>query len=112
MSLEQLGRRLGIGRSSALHLEQNERTGRIQLDTLRRAADALDCELHCVLVPRRPLEQVVASRRTALACERLRRTAHIMALEGQYDPDDPVIRAMLAEAENSIADRELWDDPA
>lgn len=112
MSLEQLGKRLGVGRSTVLRLEQAEKTGRVQIDTLRRAAEALDCELHYVLVPRRPLEQAVAARRTALAQHRLSRTAHTMALEGQHDPKDPVARTLLQQAEESISDRELWSDPS
>ena len=112
MTLEQLGRRLGVGRSSVLRMEQTERSGRIQLDSLRRVAEALGCELHYVFVPRRPLDETVAARRTELARKRLRATTHTMALEGQHDPDDPLARKLLEQAEASIRDRELWDDPA
>ena len=112
MTLEQLGRRLGVGRSSVLRMEQAEGSGRIQLDSLRRVAEALGCELHYVFVPRRPLEETVAARRTELARRRLRGTTHTMALEGQDDPDDPLARKLLEQAEASIRDRDLWDDPA
>lgn len=110
MTLEQLGRRLGVGRSTVLRLEQTERSGRIQVDSLRRAAEALGCELHYVFVPRRPLEETVAARRTELARKRLRGTSHTMALEGQHDHDDPLARKLLEQAAAKIRDRELWDD--
>ena len=47
----QFARRLRIRPQSVDALEQSEATGSIQLKTLRRAAEALDCTLVYALVP-------------------------------------------------------------
>ena len=81
---------------------------RIQLNTLRRAAAALDCDLVYALVPRRPLTEVVEARKTALAEAAYRRTAHSMALENQLE-DDAAGRALKIKAlRESILLRDLW----
>ena len=59
-----MGQRLGITASGVRKLEQAEAADAITLATLRRMAEALDCELHYFLVPRQPLRQM--RRRQAL----------------------------------------------
>ena len=53
MTAEQLGERMGITQPSVNRLELSEAAGTIQLNTLRRAAEALGCEVVYALVPRR-----------------------------------------------------------
>ena len=53
-----MGQRLGITASGVRKLEQAEAADAITLATLRRMAEALDCELHYFLVPRQPLRQM------------------------------------------------------
>ena len=50
--LAEVATRLGLVPSSLSRLETSERRGSIRLDNLRRAADALGCELVYVLLPR------------------------------------------------------------
>ena len=58
MTSAALGQRLGITASGVRKLEQAEAADTITLATLRRMAEALDCELHDALVPRQPLRQM------------------------------------------------------
>ncbi len=53
------------------------------LDSLEKAAQALDCRLVYGIVPRKPLELLVEERASRLAKKRLKSTAHSMALEAQ-----------------------------
>ena len=62
MSTEQLAKRLGIRQPSVVAMEQSEAKGTIELATLRRVAEALDCTLVYALVPNRPLETMVRDR--------------------------------------------------
>src|ERR1700733_2845339 len=62
MSTAQLAKRLGIKQPSLVALEQSEAKGTIQLDTLRRVAEALDCTVIYALVPNKPLEKMVRDR--------------------------------------------------
>src|SRR5687767_407796 len=59
MTTAQLAQRLSVAQPVVVRMEQSEAKGRIQLDTLRRAADALNCELVYALVPRMPLDEYV-----------------------------------------------------
>lgn len=94
MTTAELGERMGLSQSVVSRMEQSERSGHIQLDTLQRAADALECEVVYALVPRRPLDDMVTERARALAEQRLRRVGHTMALEEQL-VDDAAMAAKL-----------------
>lgn len=111
MTSRQLAARVGIAQPTLSLLEKSEADGRIQLDTLARVADALDCELVYALVPRRPLSDTVAARLDEVAQARYRRTAHSMALEDQLDETSQAIRdAKLDAIRERIRPSELWQD--
>jgi predicted DNA-binding mobile mystery protein A len=58
MTSAELGQRLAITASGLRKLQQAEAADAIRLATLRRVAEALDCELNYALVPRQPLRQM------------------------------------------------------
>jgi len=86
MTTADAAQRLGVTPSSITRFEQSEVAGRIQLDTLERAADSLGCDVVYLLVPRRPLEAVVDERARDLARRELRAVGHTMDLELQGLP--------------------------
>lgn len=112
MTTAQLGRRMGVSQSRAVAIEQAETRSSITLETLERAARALDCELVYALVPRRPLDELVEERARRVARHRLAPTCHSMALEAQgVDKDDD--SEQLARLVRSLAERsgsELWEE--
>ncbi len=83
MTTRQLAARMGMRQPSLFALEKAEADGTVSLNTLRRAATALDCDLVYVLVPRRPLDESVRRRAHAIAEEQVAATSHTMQLEGQ-----------------------------
>ena len=83
MTTTQFGKRLGVSQSTALGFEKTEVSKGITLETLERAARALDCRLVYALVPSKPLELLVEDQARELAKKRLRATSHSMALEDQ-----------------------------
>lgn len=83
MSAATLAERLGTTAGAVSRLEQSEAADRIRLDTLRRAADALGCDLVYLLVPRRPLTAVVRDRARELAHSQIAATEQTMRLEDQ-----------------------------
>src|ERR1700722_4014905 len=83
MSATALGARLGTTAGAVTRLEQSEAADRIRLDTLRRAADALGCDLVYLLVPRRPLTTVVHERVRDLARSQAAAVEQTMRLEDQ-----------------------------
>ena len=83
MTTAQLGERLGVSQPTALGYEKAEASKRITLQSLERAAHALDCRLVYALVPRTSLEEQVEERARRLAKAQLGAISHSMALEDQ-----------------------------
>lgn len=109
MTEAQLAKRMGISQSSLHRLESSEAAGTIGLDSLRRAAEALDCEVAYILVPRASLEATVSARARSLARAELDRVAQSMALEAQ---DVGVSEDAIAErAREVLARGALWRSP-
>lgn len=110
MTTGQLAARLGTGQSTVAAYEKREAEGTITLDTLRRAAAALDCELVYALVPRRPLRAAVEDQAAQVARQRLAAVAHSMALEDQALTPEAMERQVQQLARKLIAQRrgELW----
>jgi predicted DNA-binding mobile mystery protein A len=83
MTTTQLADRLNVKQPSVVALEQSEAKGSIELATLRRVAQALDCTLVYALVPNKPLESTVRDRARDFARRRMGPVEHSMALEDQ-----------------------------
>jgi predicted DNA-binding mobile mystery protein A len=83
MSERAFARRLRMSQPALQDLEKNERAGTVSLNSLRRAADALDADLVYALVPRRKLRDAIGARAFAVAEERMRSVARTMQLENQ-----------------------------
>ena len=105
MTTKQLGTRLGVSQPTALGFEKSEVAGSITLDSLTRVANALDCRLVYVVVPRKRLEALVEERARELARRRLPSVSHSMALEDQ--------RVEVVDEEDQLegAVRRLLDQP-
>ena len=104
-----LAERLGVADTTVLRLEESERLGTAQLNTLRRAADALDCELVYAFVPRRSLEEQVLEQARARAEAEVRRIAHSMALEDQAGSARETESLIEARTQEWLAKPGLWD---
>jgi predicted DNA-binding mobile mystery protein A len=84
MSMRSFSRRIGFKEpASVKELERNERVGTITLQTLRRAANAMDADFVYAIVPRKSLRETIATRARELARQRLAPIAKSMALEEQ-----------------------------
>jgi predicted DNA-binding mobile mystery protein A len=99
---------LGIKQPSVVAIEQSETKGTIELATMRRVAEALNCTLVYALVPRKPLEAIVRDRARNFARRRQEPVAHSMLLENQQAPaEDP--EAQLDELMRETNPRLFWD---
>ena len=83
MTTAQLAKRLEVKQPSVIAMEQSEAKGTIELATLRRVAQALDCTLVYALIPNKPLETIVGDRARAFARRRRDPIEHSMLLEDQ-----------------------------
>jgi predicted DNA-binding mobile mystery protein A len=108
MSTAQLAKRLGVRQPSIVDLERSEEKGSIELATLRRAAEALNCDLVYALVPHQPLETTIRERARALLRQRRRPIEHTMLLEDQ-DVAGRVTERQIEDIIRETSPRRFWD---
>jgi predicted DNA-binding mobile mystery protein A len=112
MTTAQLGKRMGVSQPRAVTIEKAERSSSITLESLERAAHALDCRLVYALVPGKSLEEAVRDRAIMMAKKHLESTSHSMSLESQSvdksDQDEQLrqlIEKIIAQGSSRI-----WED--
>jgi predicted DNA-binding mobile mystery protein A len=110
MSGRELAERMGVTQSTVVDVETSELHGGIKLGTLRRAADALDCEFVYFFVPRTSLEQSVQGQARRKAAQHLSRVAHHSRLEDQELSPSAAAGQLDRFAERFIDRRGLWSD--
>ena len=118
MTGRQLAARLKIAPSGVTRLEQRERDGGLTLSALRRAAEALDCELVYALVPRHSsakagysFDEIIAARAKVVAEREMISVAHSMALEDQaVRPSELAAQVAERAAVLSRTPRFIWND--
>jgi predicted DNA-binding mobile mystery protein A len=108
MSTAQLAARLKIKQPSLVALEQSEAKGTMELATLRRVAEALDCTLIYALVPNKPLEAMVRDRARAFSRKRRAPVEHSMLLENHRVTGKDA-EARLDEIVRETNPRLFWD---
>jgi predicted DNA-binding mobile mystery protein A len=112
MSKTQLARRVKVARQSLDDLEANELKETITLASLRNVADALGCDLRYVLVPRKPLETMIAEQARHRALKKLGRVNQSQALEASAIETESLSRAIndLAKEIEVTRPADLWND--
>jgi predicted DNA-binding mobile mystery protein A len=110
MSTYEFGRRIGVSATRVRQLEIAEVDGKIRLGVLEKTAEALNCGLAYVLVPKEPLDQMV--KRQAL----LKAGELASFLEAEVDLEERALLAeVIAEEVGALAlrlmdRRGLWSD--
>jgi predicted DNA-binding mobile mystery protein A len=112
MTTAQLGKRLGVSQPRIVELEQSEVSGRVTLNTLQRAAEALGCRLVYALVPDRPLSDTVRERAELVATRQVNAVAQSMRLEDQEVTDREVAKELQRQQVERLLRRpaRLWDE--
>ena len=108
MTAEQLGERMGVSQPTVQGLEASEAEDTIQLKTLRRAAEALGCELVYALVPKDSLQATYEQAARAVARRELSQISHSMALEDQAVDDLDEDERLRRYIETELDPREIW----
>jgi predicted DNA-binding mobile mystery protein A len=86
MRTAQLARRLNVSQPSVAHAEAREISGAISIQTLRKFANELDCDLVYFLVPRGTLLQSVERQAEIVARAEAGAVAHSLGMEWQVVP--------------------------
>ena len=102
MSAADLGERMGITRQSVLTLEVSESDGRAGMDSLKRAAEAMECSFVYAFLPNSTLENILRKQIEKVVAERMRNVSHSMKLEDQsVELTDSVYEALVKNLMNS-----------
>jgi predicted DNA-binding mobile mystery protein A len=115
MSVADLAKRLSVAPSTVVRMEASEAAGTINIDSLVKAARALDCELVYALVPRQELIKSRERRASSLARLSLMRTQNTMSLEQQSLSESVLERMIEAKTMELMSAKNLWSelhDPA
>lgn len=112
MTTPQLAKRLGTSRQAVADLERREVLGTVTLGALRRAADALDCDVVYAVVPRTALREMRKRQARQRAERQLGSVAHSMRLEAQGVSAGEHRRQVDERADGLLRtwSRALWDD--
>lgn len=108
MTRQQLAKRLDIKQQSLSRIESSEADGTVRLNTLNRAAEALDCTLVYALVPNTELEDRIGRKARAMALHDLKRVSHSMTLEDQGETNRDFERRIEDYIAENIRDKDLW----
>jgi predicted DNA-binding mobile mystery protein A len=111
MSGRQLGKRMGVSKMWAGDIERLEVTGATTLKTLRRAAEAMECELVYVLVPKNSLKETLLKQAKRKVGRNMVRASHTMALEDQALTPDDINKTMEVAAASLLnkIPKTFWD---
>lgn len=112
MGGSQLARRLKVKPQTIRTIEEAEKKGAITVNTLKKVADALHCDVKLVLIPREPLDEIVKSQARKVAEKVVGRTNLHMSLENQGTSPEFLKSQIedLTEEMVRTADRRIWDD--
>lgn len=109
MSLADLGRRLDVTAPTVQALERSEQAGKAQLDTLRRAAEALDCTLVYAFVPNSSLQHTLEQQAERVVTAQAAAAQHSMALENQACELSPAAHRALVD--KLVQGGRVWSAP-
>ncbi|MBE9548439.1 MAG: mobile mystery protein A [Proteobacteria bacterium] len=112
MTTAQVAARMGVSQPRVVEIEKAEKAGATTLNTLERAAQAMDCQLIYAFVPKKPLVQLIEDRARIIAKQRMMTTGHSMALEAQsvsYDDEKEQFEQMVRRIVDK-AGSDIWKE--
>ena len=107
LSGQKLSERLECSKGNVAKVEKSEREGTITLNTLKKAAQALNCKVVYCLIPEESFEQTLTNRARTVARYKIRYTNHSMLLE-----DQGLTPKQLQQQEDLLVQRLLHGNPS
>lgn len=112
MTTGQLAKRMGVPQPRVVEMERGEAAGKVTVQTLERAAEALGCRLVYALVPIEPLAKTLDERANKIAARQLASVEQTMRLEAQEVKDKAAHKNAHRHLVQKLLQRpaRLWDD--
>jgi len=112
MTLKQLASRVGVNHSTVAEYEHREEKGTITLNTLKKVADAMNCDFIYGFVPRDGGFDELRERQARIAAEKMiETTSRSMELEDQAVTDEEK-QNQIQDMKNELLsdwDHSIWD---
>lgn len=114
LTSSQLAQRLEMSQANIMRIEKSEVDGTITLNTLFRAAEAMNCKVVYCLIPEKNIDEMLRSKAISIAKKQVERINHTMRLEGQGLSEHEIKREEEALAEELLEGnlKELWREDA
>jgi len=111
MTGEQLARRIGVQKQRIVALEKGEVAGTATINSMKKAAEAMDCIFVYALVPRDSLEANVERQARKYAEKMHAAIQHTMVLEQQGLNIDESGQGIQANTDKLVrnSSKEMWD---
>jgi predicted DNA-binding mobile mystery protein A len=111
MSSRQLAKRTGISQQRLSKIEQQEISGEIKLNTIKKIAEGMNCALIYSLVPYSSLNEIIRKQAEKIIKKRFERITASMVLEDQEVYGDEKIKSFDLAVEKIIdrMDKTFWD---
>jgi len=111
MTGQQLARRLGVQKQRITALEKGEVEGTVTINSMRKAAEAMDCVFVYALVPRDSLQDNVQRQARKYAKKIHATVQHSMLLEKQGLTADESGQGIKANTEKFVREttRDMWE---
>jgi predicted DNA-binding mobile mystery protein A len=112
MTGEQLAKRLGVNQQRVARMEQDEVLGKVTINTIQNAAEAMDCVFVYGVVARDSLDQIVRKQAEVLANKRMVQSNQMMRLEKQELSETDKAKAMQTIIDEIVETmpKSLWDE--
>ncbi len=109
MPLQFAAKKFGASPQAIFQLEQNEMDETISLKTLRRLAEAIDCELHYALIPhQKSLKKTIQKRAVIKARAMVSEVDKTMSLENQKVKNSKKSEKFLIKELSENLNTKLW----
>lgn len=111
ISSRQLAQIVGVDMSAVIRLEEREPSGKVTIEMLNRAANAMNCQLIYAIVPfeeHDSLESIVNDKSKKAAIDLLKKVEHSMRLEDQGTPSSKSELDLLARSLKEKMDPRIW----
>ena len=113
MTQAQLAKRMTVVPQVVQKIEASEEAYTVQLETLQKVAQALDCRLSYVLVPNKPLQDSVEKQTLKKAKSIVENISHSMSLEDQKTTSEEIdaqIKKVVEDLKKGKKLSVIWDD--
>lgn len=110
MSMQDLADRMGVIKQRIDRLEKDEAHGKVTIETMKKAAEALECEFVYAIVPKNSLDKTLRNQAAHYVDHLINSTQHTMALEKQSlnSVEQEMIKKNLIDEILSKNERQIW----